>query len=60
MFPALLIYLGLFVLLFLSVVLKLNISYKWFVFTAITAILIQLGYYVLRMAGIIQVDCYFN
>lgn len=60
MFPALLIYLGLIGLLFLSVVLKLNISYKWFVSTALIAITVQLGYYALRMTGVIHVDCYFN
>lgn len=60
MFPALLIYLGLFVLLFVSVVLKLNVSYKWMVGIALLAIGVQFGYYALRMTGVIHVDCYFN
>ena len=60
MFPALLIYLVLIFLLVLSVVFRVNVSYKWMVGIALLAIGVQLGYYALRMTGVIHVDCYFN
>lgn len=60
MFPALLIYLVLIFLLVLSVVFSVNVSYKWMVGIALLAIGVQLGYYALRMTGVIHVDCYFN
>jgi heme/copper-type cytochrome/quinol oxidase subunit 4 len=60
MFPALLIYLVLIFLLVLSVAFSVNVSYKWMVGLALLAIGVQLGYYALRMTGVIHVDCYFN
>jgi hypothetical protein len=60
MFPALLFYLLLIVLLVLSVVFRVNVSYKLMVGVALVAIVVQLGYYALRMTGVIQVDCYFK
>ena len=59
LFPSLLLYISLFLLIILSIVFKINISYKIFVALAISAIVIQIGYYVLRMTNVINVNCYF-
>ena len=59
LFPSLLLYLTLVLLLILSTVFKMNISYKFFVAIAISAIMIQISYYVLRMTHVIHVNCYF-
>ena len=60
LFPPLLLYIALLILLIFSVVLNFNISYKWFVFLASSAVIIQFGYYILRMTGVIDVHCYFD
>lgn len=57
--PSLLLYISLILLLVLSTVFKLNISYKIFVTIAISALVIQIVYYVLRMTNVIHVNCYF-
>ncbi len=60
LFPSLLLYISLLLLLILSTVFKINISYKVFVGIAISALVIQIVYYALRMTNVIYVDCYFN
>ena len=57
--PSLLLYISLILLLVLSTVFKMNISYKIFVTIAISALVIQIAYYGLRMTNIIHVNCYF-
>jgi hypothetical protein len=60
LFPPLLLYIALLILLIFSVVFNFNISYKWFVFLTCSAVIIQFGYYTLRMLGVIHVNCYFE
>jgi len=59
-FPSLPIYLLLIVLFICSLLFKINISYKLYGAVALVGIITQLSYYGLRMAGVIEVGCYFN